>query len=179
MVAGGQTHESCRSANLTFGRFVRFAGAYDVAMVSAVTEKLVAKFVSAPGANGRPPAIATQHQRRSTIRIALLLASQHDRSITDPTRHLALPSRSTMASRPVTDDELALLRQVSLATLVETRQPSIIALAEIGAVTTEISLVTVEDITLIAGWFGYRDAAPRRRGSVCSQTGGQHRSHAD
>jgi integrase/recombinase XerC len=164
MTTGGQTALSRETAGLTLRRFVRFARAHRVTAVGVVTDELVADFVSAPNVNGDPPAVSTQYQRRSSLRMAFLIASLCDRSIADPTRHLVLPSRSTMAARPLTDDELVLLRQVSLATVVETRRPAIVALAESGAVSTEISLVAVEDIDLQAGLVrlsGCNTASPR------------------
>src|SRR5699024_7415098 len=87
-----------------------------------------------------------------------------DPSVLDPTYDLVLPSRSKLAVRPLTVDEIDVLRAVSLSTLIETRQPAIVALAEAGAVTTEIAAITAGDIDLdacTASLPGARHAAPR------------------
>jgi len=90
------------------------------------------------------------HHRRSVLRVFFRVLHSFDPTVVDPTWALELPSRSKDARRPVTDDELDVLRAVSLATLAETRQPSIVALAEAGAVTTEIAGVTAADVDLVA-----------------------------
>ena len=148
----------------TLERFVRFARAHGITHASAVTPQLVATFITAPGRDRRPPAVATMHQRRSVVRVAFRLYHRADPSVVDPTYDLTLPARSTLTVRPLSDDELDVLRAVSLSTLIETRQPAIVALAEAGAVTTEIAAVSATDIDVGAGTVslpGARHATPR------------------
>jgi len=69
----------------------------------------------------------------------------------DPTVDLALPPRSCLAVRPLTDDEVALCRCFSLRTLSETRQPAAWALAEATARTSELPNIRVSDLDLATG----------------------------
>ena len=148
----------------TLDRFVRYAAAHGITHAAQVTPELVAAFAAAPGRDRPPPAVATMHQRRSVIRLAFRLYHRADPTVADPTYDLALPPRSTLTVRPLTDDELDVLRAVSLSTLIETRQPAIVALAEAGAITTEIATVTTDDIDLDEATVslpGARHATPR------------------
>jgi integrase/recombinase XerC len=69
----------------------------------------------------------------------------------DPTLDLALPPRSTVPSRALTDDEVAVCRSFSLETTTETRHPTAWALAEASARTSEIPSVRVCDVDLGSG----------------------------
>ena len=77
-----------------------------------------------------------RHRRWSTIR-----------------RSTCLPARSSLAARPLTDDEIALGRSFSSETLGETRQPAAWALAEATVRTSELSAIRIRDVDL--------DDAPR------------------
>ena len=164
MVVCGHSAATRQVAQHTLGRFDRFAAAHAVTQARAVTPELVARFVQAVGSDRREPSVATMHQRRSVIRLAFRLYHRADPAVLDPTYDLVLPSRSTLAVRPLTDDEIDVVRAVSLSTLIETRQPAIVALAEAGAVTTEIAAITGDDLDLDAGTVslpGARHATPR------------------
>ncbi len=148
----GYSASTCAVTAEGLERFVGFAAAHGVDRLEGVTEELAAGFVAAPGVGGGRPVVATQHHRRSVLRVLFRVLHSMDASVVDPTWALELPSRSVEALRPLTDDELDVLRAVSLSTLAETRQPSIVALAEAGAVTTEIAAVAAADVDLDAGW---------------------------
>jgi len=147
----GYTESTCLVTGEGLDRFVGFAAAHGVERLEAVTEELAAGYVAAATTEGAAPAVPTMHHRRSVLRVFFRVLHSVDASVVDPTWALVLPSRSIDAARPLTDDELDVLRAVSLSTLAETRQPSIIALAEAGAVTTEIARVTAGDVDLEAG----------------------------
>ncbi len=147
----GYCESTCAVTAEGLDRFVGFAGAHGVDRLNRVTEELAAGFVAAPGVGGGAPVVATMHHRRSVLRVFFRVLHSLDTSLMDPTWALVLPSRSVDALRPLTDDEVDVLRAVSLATLAETRQPSIVALAEAGAVTTEIAAVTATDIDFATG----------------------------
>lgn len=147
----GHSDASRQIAAQTLRRFVRFTAAHNVTVATDTTPELVTAFIHATGPDFNPPAVATMHQRRAVIRLAFRLYHRVDPTVTDPTYDLILSSRSTLTVRPLTDDELDVLRAVSLSTLIETRQPAIVAIAEAGAVTTEIAAVTRTDVNLDAG----------------------------
>ena len=69
----------------------------------------------------------------------------------DPTLDLVLPARSSLAARPLADDEIALGRSFSVKTLGETRQPAAWALAEATARTSELSAIRIRDVDLDFG----------------------------
>ena len=146
-------------------RFVQFAAAHDVTDLGGVNDELCAGFVTAVGLGGGRPSVPTMHHRRSVLRVLFRVLHGFDASVVDPTWALELPSRSVDAHRPLSDDELDVLRAVSLATVTDTRQPSIVALAEAGAVTTEIAAISAADIDLDGGIVslpGCYQANPRR-----------------
>ena len=88
-----------------------------------------AAFVHAPTAEGEP-APATMHLRRSALRLLFRSAREVGLANSDPTLDLVLPPRSSLRTRPLTDDEIALCRAASLHTLMSTRLPAAWALAE-------------------------------------------------
>jgi integrase/recombinase XerC len=82
----------------------------------------------------------------------------------DPTLDLRLPARSSLATRPLSDDEITLGRSFSQHSWGETRQPAAWALAEATARTSELAAITVRDLDLDAErvWIpGTRKTEPR------------------
>lgn len=147
----GYSPSTCAITAETLVRFTAFAAAHGVEQLDGVTPELAAGFVSAVNTDGSVPAVPTMHQRRAVLRVFFRVLRTLDTTVTDPTWGLALPSRTTDACRPLTDAELDVLRAVSLSRVGETRSPSIVALAEAGAVTTEIAQTTTSNINLEAG----------------------------
>jgi hypothetical protein len=70
------------------------------------------------------PSVATMHLRRSALRLYFRTLRQLGLYEGDPTIDLALPPRSCLAVRPLTDDEIVVCRSFSLQTLTATRQPA-------------------------------------------------------
>jgi integrase len=97
------------------------------------------------------PTTATQHFRRSAIRLLFRIARQLGLAEGDPTLDLRLPPRSSLKQRPLTGDEVALCRSAALCTLTETRQPAAWALAEATARTSEIPHIRASDLRLEHG----------------------------
>src|SRR5713226_2313498 len=92
------------------------------------------------------PSVATMHLRRSALRLYFRTLRQLGLSEGDPTIDVALPPRSCLAVRPLTDDEIVVCRSFSLQTLTATRQPAAWALAEATARTSEIPHIVVSDL---------------------------------
>jgi site-specific recombinase XerD len=89
-------------------------------------------------ATGSPPSVATQHFRRSAIRLFFRVARRLNLVDSDPTLDISLPPRSSLNHRPLTDDEISACRSAALRTLTETRQPAAWALGEATARTSEL-----------------------------------------
>src|SRR3989454_3519558 len=94
------------------------------------------------------PSVATMHLRRSALRLYFRTLRQIGMAVGDPTQDLVLPARSSLAMRPLTDDEVVVCRSFSLQTLTATRQPAAWALAEATARTSEIPHIVVSDLDL-------------------------------
>jgi site-specific recombinase XerC len=123
--------------------------------------------ISAPGGH-QQPAVATMHLRRSALRLYFQTLRQLGLLEGDPTMDIALPPRSCLAVRPLTDDEIVVCRSYSLQTLTATRQPAAWALAEATARTSEIHHVRVSDLDLTNGrvWIHGSSKAEARWGSL-------------
>ncbi len=147
----GYSPSTCDITAETLVRFAAFAAAHSIDRLDGVTEGLAAGFVTAANTDGTVPAVPTMHLRRAVLRVFFRVLRTLDPTVTDPTWALTLPSRTTDACRPLTDAELVVLRAVSLSRVGETRSPSIVALAEAGAVTTEIAQTTAADLDLDVG----------------------------
>ncbi|MEI8002591.1 MAG: hypothetical protein WCI50_14705, partial [Actinomycetes bacterium] len=132
-------------------RFGDFAtAAHGNRPVADLTHKTVGEFVHARHDDGSLPSTAAMHWRRSAIRLLYRIWRNLDLADGDPTLDLRLPPRSSLATRPLTDDEVAVCRWASLATPVETRLPAAWALAEAGATSGEIATVRGVDVDLQA-----------------------------
>lgn len=106
-------------------------------------------FIHAATRTGEPPSLATLHFRRTTLRALYRSLRYHDITDLDPTLDLELPAKSTRRTRPLTDDEINLLRLCALGrSTTNFRSALALALAEATATTREIPLVTTSDIDL-------------------------------
>jgi len=97
------------------------------------------------------PSVATMHLRRSALRLYFRTLRQIGLCEGDPSMDVALPPRSYLAVRPLTDDEIVVCRSFSLQTLTATRQPAAWALAEATARTSEIPHIVVSDLDFMNG----------------------------
>jgi site-specific recombinase XerD len=144
----GPTAQTIQRVDEITGRFERFLSAgFGVELIAGITTEHVDRFVRAKGSSGEP-SIATMHLRRSALRMLFRIARTEFGFEGDPTIDLALPPKSTLAARPLTNDEIALGRSYSLHTLTVTRQPAAWALGEATAITAELPHLTVGDLDL-------------------------------
>src|SRR5437588_982327 len=121
------------------------------------------------------PSVATMHLRRSALRLYFRTLRQIGMAVGDPTQDLVLPTRSCLAVRPLTDDEIVVCRSFSLQTLTATRQPAAWALAEATARTSEIPHIRVSDLdfTNRRVWIHGSSKAEARWGSLSDWGGTQ------
>jgi integrase/recombinase XerC len=129
-----------------FGRFVIVG--YCVATLDAIAAQQVQAFVAAPTGDGMAPGIATQHLRRSAVRLLFRVGRELGLASGDPTLDVRLPPRSPSTARPLSDEEVALCRTAALHSLTSTRLAAAWALAEATARTAELSHLKVADLEL-------------------------------
>lgn len=129
-------------------RFVDFCGAgHGLGSLAELTPAIAAEFVTASTREGRP-SIATQHLRRSSLRLLFRFARELGIADHDPTLDLRLPPRSNLHCRALTDDEIAVCRSFALSSLTNTRRPAAWALAEATARTAELPHISIADLDL-------------------------------
>jgi integrase/recombinase XerC len=134
-------------------RFVSFVErGWGPGALGEVDGSVISAFLTAPIAGKvDAPSVATSHLRRSAVRLLFRVLRQAGFVDGDPTLDVALPARSSLVSRPLSDDEVAVCRSYSLQTLTATRQPAAWALAEASARTSELPRVRVGDLDLEHG----------------------------
>ena len=147
-------------------RFGRFAGdGCGLADLGQVTAVVARDFVAAPTSVGAPPSVSTMHWRRTALRLLFKTARQNGLVEGDPTLDLDLPPRSSLGTRPLTDDEIFLCRSVAQWSLGGSRRAAAWALAEATCRSSELPNVTGDDIDLNAGlvWIaGGKSTGPRQ-----------------
>lgn len=164
-VAGAQWERT--SAILDrFGRFaVEGCGLVDLAEVTAHVAR---SFVTAPTGASQVPSTSTMHWRRTALRLLFKAARRHGLIDGDPTLDLALPPRSSLGTRPLTDDEVTLCRSVAQWSLAGSRRAAVWALAEATCRSSELPNVSGDDVDLDSGrvWIAGGKATHARAGQL-------------
>jgi integrase/recombinase XerC len=105
-------------------------------------------FVVATRSDGRPAALSWMHVRRGAVRLLFKEGRRLRLVDVDPTLDLELPPRSSMATRPLTDDEIELCRACARESLADLRGSLCWALSEATARPAEIGQVRTCDVDL-------------------------------
>lgn len=132
-----------------FGRFA--ADGCGLTNLGQVTAEVARAFVTAPTSAGTSPSASTMHWRRTALRLLFKTARRKGVVDGDPTLDLNLPPRSSLGTRPLTDDEILLCRSVAQWTLAGSRRAAAWALAEATCRSSELPMVTEDDIDLETG----------------------------
>lgn len=150
LLAGGALSAQSLSRMLELhDRFARFVQVgFDVQVLDEITSEIAGQFVGAPSSGGRAPSLATQHLRRSAVRLFFRIARALGIAANDPTLDLRLAPRSLSSARPLADEEVALCRTAALHSLTGTRLSAAWALAEATARTSELAHLRVSDLDL-------------------------------
>jgi len=128
-------------------RFARRLRATGVDTVDGIGTDACAGFIDAPSRTGDQPANATRHFRRVALRALFRTGRAFGVLRADPTLDLALPPRSSRASRPLTDDEVMLCRTAAFPMRApDLKRPTAWALAEATAATSEIPTIRRSDL---------------------------------
>ncbi|WP_176449776.1 tyrosine-type recombinase/integrase [Geodermatophilus saharensis] len=132
----------------TAARFTARLQASGVATFADVTPADAAGFIDARTRAGASPELATRHARRTAVRMLYRTLRALGQPVGDPTLDLRLPPRGLLAARPLTDDEVMLCRATAqLGWPTAARLRAVVwALGESGAVTSEITTLTVADL---------------------------------
>jgi integrase/recombinase XerC len=129
------------------GSFARYSSATErVRDPDAVSPELAKAFIEARSAGGAKPTIAERHFRRTSLRLLFRVGRQVGAASSDPTLDIALPARSPISTRPLTDEEIVLSRGCASWSLADTRRAAAWALAEATARTVEIAQIRVADM---------------------------------
>lgn len=146
-------------------RFVGFAGnAFGVEDFADVDAEIAGAFVRAALPSGAAPSVSTMHWRRTALRLLFRTAREAGLVAGDPTLDLILPPRSSLSTRPLTDDEVALCRSVAQWSLTGSRRAAAWALAEATCRSSELPNISADDIDFDSGrvWIsGGKSTAPR------------------
>lgn len=105
-------------------------------------------FIAAPTRYGTVPELATQHARRTALRVLYRTARRLTLTGGDPTLDVHLPPRGCRAARPLTDDEITLCRASALGACGTgaSLRATAWALGEATAVSSEITAVRARDL---------------------------------
>lgn len=128
-------------------RFARRLRAAGIDTIEQIDTTACAGFIDAPSRTGDQPANATRHFRRVTLRALFRTGRAIGVTHTDPTLDLALPPRSSLPARPLTDDEVMLCRTSAFPVrAADLKRPAAWALAEATAATSEIPTIRRRDL---------------------------------
>lgn len=149
-----------------FGRFA--ADGCGLADLRQVTAEAAQAFVTAPTSDGAPPSASSMHWRRTALRLLFKAARRNGLVDGDPTLDLDLPPRSPLGARPLTDDEVTLCRSVAQWSLAGSRRAAAWALAEATCRSSELPIVSGDDIDLDSGeiWIAGGKATEPRQGQL-------------
>jgi integrase/recombinase XerC len=149
-----------------FGRFA--ANGCGLDRLDEVTATIAWSFVIAPTSAGERPSTSTMHWRRTALRLLFRAARRQGLTHGDPTLDLDLPPRSSLGTRPLTDDEVSLCRSVAQWSLGGSRRAVAWALAEATCRSSELPNISGDDIDLGSGrvWIAGGKATRPRTGQL-------------
>ena len=128
-------------------RFARRLDSLGIAEIAEVHAGHCESFIDAPSRTGLAPSNSTSRMRRSTLRALFRSLRSCGHDVGDPTLDLELDPRGPVATRPLTTIEVEHCRTcVETAGSKDLRRSAAWALAEAGALTSEIAQVTVADV---------------------------------
>jgi hypothetical protein len=112
--------------------------------------------------------VSTRHWRRTALRLLFRAARDAGLVAGDPTLDLDLPPRSSLGTRPLIDDEVALCRSVAQWSLAGSRRAAVWALAEATCRSSELPNISADDIDLDSGrvWISGGKATEPREGDL-------------
>jgi len=134
-----------------WAKFEAFAATKGYSAASSIDAAVVRAWLAARDGSGALPAVATQRLRRTSVRKLFHFLRAIGAASQDPTVDIELPPRTSLASRPLDDDEVDECRWASRSDFTSWRYPAVWALAEAGATMTELPRILVSDVDLEKG----------------------------
>jgi len=134
-----------------WAKFEAFAAAKEHDTAPSIDAEVVRAWLAARDGSGALPAVATQRLRRTSVRKLFHFLRAIGEASQDPTVDIELPPRTSLASRPLDDDEVDECRWASRSDFTSWRYPAVWALAEAGATMTELPRILVSDVDLEKG----------------------------
>jgi len=134
-----------------WSKFATFAAAKGYSTAPSIESTVVRAWLAARDGAGVLPAVATQRLRRTSVRKLFHFLRAIGEVSQDPTLDIELPPRTSLASRPLDDDEVDECRCASRSDFTSWRYPAVWALAEAGATMTELPRILVSDVDLEKG----------------------------
>jgi integrase len=150
-------------------RFAQFASyGFGATSLNDICPEIARSFIEATTALGKPPSVSTRHWRRTALRLLFRAARDAGLVAGDPTLDLDLPPRSSLGTRPLIDDEVALCRSVAQWSLAGSRRAAVWALAEATCRSSELPNISADDIDLDSGrvWISGGKATEPREGDL-------------
>lgn len=149
---GTLSPQSADKFGLLTRRFRRYASASGCSSLAEIGHEIAYGFITARGRSRHgltsDAALATQHLRRTVLRLLFRTARGLGLAQSDPTLDVHLPPRTRQRARPLTDEETDLVRAHAESRTRRTRHAAAVALADAGAHTGEIGHLTVANLDL-------------------------------
>lgn len=168
LAENAQEHQWDRTSSI-IDRFCLFASnGHGVRSLNEITAQVAEGFIRATTSAGHGPSVSTMHWRRTALRLLFRAARQTGLVDRDPTLEVELPPRSSLGTRPLTGDEVALCRSVAQWSLNGSRRSAVWALAEATCRSSELPHVTADDVDLDSGrvWIAGGKATDQREGQL-------------
>lgn len=144
-----------RMLRVNLDRLAGFAASKQVHRLSELDDLLCEEWIwsrlSGVRHRGQRPSVSTMQRRRTTITSAFAVARTLELDSRYIGLDISLDSRNRRSWRPLTDDEVALIRHVAAGFGANSVTAVTVALALAGAAVGELGLVTVGDLALDEG----------------------------
>lgn len=129
--------------------FAAYETAFGRSHLRDTTTTSVAQWIPTPVHGSDMPPVNTQYNRRSALRAAFITAHRLGLHDLNPAMSVELPRRYARYVNPLTDEQIAQLKQCAAWRLGEVKTPVVLALALLGANLSEIGYVRVADVDLM------------------------------
>lgn len=150
--AGTISHDLADSYTKQLTRLANYATARGLTQVGDIGVNLIVEWIQAPNSQGRPPSTNTRQNRRSGARAWFTTLNCLGLDDRNPAKAVEEQRRYERFVHPLTDAQVAVLKDIARHRVGETRVPAGVALALLGAATGEIAEITVADVNLQERW---------------------------
>jgi hypothetical protein len=170
---GDLTGQSLQRINQVLANFVTRGAALGIThWYDQIDEIACSKFIHCRTTVGKSASVGLQHLRRASLCVSFRSARALAFFKGDSTPDIALPPRSSLVTCPGTDDKVTFLQMAAgLDDSWYTRQPTVIALLEVGSWTSEIPWARIGDCDDLDNTTSVATAGSRRtRARLCLLT---------